>query len=130
MNHYIFLNSREDAKELLDHRSAIYSDQPQAPLTMVKEMYAEFERLSCYCFSYSLRCHRIGWRDTLPFQPYGDDWRQHRKIFHHFFHVNAVEAYHPMQLTVFRTMLLDLIEQPQDFMHLTKRYACHYSHVI
>ncbi|KAF8654799.1 hypothetical protein AX16_003368 [Volvariella volvacea WC 439] len=54
----IILNSLKSAVELLDKRSAIYSDRHPMPMMTM-----------------------VGWRFSLTFQPYGPDWRNHRKMF-------------------------------------------------
>ncbi|KAF8638368.1 hypothetical protein AX16_010515 [Volvariella volvacea WC 439] len=54
----IVLNSLKSATELLDRRSAIYSDRHAQPMMNL-----------------------VGWGFTLPLQRYGAEWRNHRKMF-------------------------------------------------
>jgi len=58
--HIIVLNSVKTAMEMLDSKSALYSDRPVLP--MAGEL--------------------VGWKDSLPFLPYGDRFRQYRRNFH------------------------------------------------
>lgn len=92
---------------------------------MIREMYV-FDLYRDVALTHELHDHRIGWDNSLSFQPYGDLWRQHRKIFHHFFHANAIAVYQPIQLMIFRKMVLDMIERPEDFMYITRRYVHQY----
>ncbi|KAG1813931.1 cytochrome P450 [Suillus subaureus] len=58
--HIIVLNSVKTAMEMLDSKSAIYSDRPVFP------MGGEL----------------VGFKDALPFLPYGDRFRRYRKNLH------------------------------------------------
>ncbi|KAG1855207.1 cytochrome P450 [Suillus subalutaceus] len=58
--HIIVLNSTKTALEMMDSKSLLYSDRPILP--MAGEL--------------------VGWKDSLPFLPYGDLFRQHRRNFH------------------------------------------------
>jgi hypothetical protein len=58
--HIIVLNSVKTAMEMLDNKSAVYSDRPVFP--MGGELF--------------------GFKDALPFLPYGDRFRRYRKILH------------------------------------------------
>ncbi|KAG2033215.1 cytochrome P450 [Suillus americanus] len=58
--HIIVLNSIKTALEMMDSKSTLYSDRPVLP--MAGEL--------------------VGWKDSLPFLPYGDLFRRHRRNFH------------------------------------------------
>jgi len=58
--HIIVLNSVKTAMEMMDRKSTLYSDRPVLP--MAGEL--------------------VGWKDSLPFLPYGDRFRRQRKNFH------------------------------------------------
>ena len=47
---------------------------------------------------------------------YGDSWRERRRVFHQYFHPNAILNYRPLELKVARQLLSRLIETPDDFM--------------
>ncbi|KAG2033233.1 cytochrome P450 [Suillus americanus] len=58
--HIIVLNSVGTAMEMMDSKSTLYSDRP------VLHMAGEL----------------VGWKESLPFLPYGDRFRQYRRNFH------------------------------------------------
>ncbi|KAG1745653.1 cytochrome P450 [Suillus lakei] len=58
--HIIVLNSVKATVEMLDNKSTLYSERPVLPMSG----------------------ELVGWKDSLPFLPYGDRFRQHRKNFH------------------------------------------------
>ncbi|KAG0702303.1 cytochrome P450 [Suillus ampliporus] len=58
--HIIVVNSVKTAIDMLDKKSAVYSDRPVFP------MGGEL----------------VGWKHGFAFLPYGDHFRQHRKYFH------------------------------------------------
>lgn len=59
--HIIVLNSVKTAMEMMDSKSTVYSDRPVLPMSG----------------------ELVGWKDSLPFLPYGDRFRQQRKNLHH-----------------------------------------------
>ncbi|KAG2037858.1 cytochrome P450 [Suillus americanus] len=58
--HIIVLNSVKTAMEMMDSKSTLYSDRPVLP--MAGEL--------------------VGWKESLPFLPYGDRFRRYRRNFH------------------------------------------------
>ncbi|KIK82097.1 hypothetical protein PAXRUDRAFT_728978 [Paxillus rubicundulus Ve08.2h10] len=93
----ILLNSQDDAVELLEKRSQIYSDRP---------VIATIEP---YGFSF-----------VFAFRGYDDYWRLGRRIFHQTFRADTVLAFRPMQLRRARQMVMNVIDNPA-------QYASHYS---
>ncbi|KIJ12559.1 hypothetical protein PAXINDRAFT_118044 [Paxillus involutus ATCC 200175] len=93
----IVLNSQSDAVELLEKRSKIYSDRP---------------------FIATIDPYGLGY--TFGFARYGDHWRLCRRIFHQTFRANAALVFRPMQLRTARQMVVNMIDQPD-------QYAFHYS---
>ncbi|GJE84148.1 cytochrome P450 [Phanerochaete sordida] len=66
------LNSVQATTDLLEKRSSIYSDREI--MTM---------------------CHEIvGWGQNFALMPYGDSWREHRRMFHQHFHPGVVDKHH------------------------------------
>lgn len=47
--------------------------------------------------------------------PYGDKWREHRRMFHEHFHAGAVQKYRPQMAKEAKKLLLRLVEEPEDF---------------
>ena len=62
------------------------------------------------------RC-RMNWRLALGLMPYGQMWRRHRRLFHEYFHRNAVTKYQPIQRQEVQTFLCRLLVTPDDFLH-------------
>lgn len=48
--------------------------------------------------------------------PYGDSWREHRRLFHQQFHPGVTHKYHHIISEQVRKLLKRLIAQPEDFM--------------
>ncbi|KAG2117032.1 cytochrome P450 [Suillus discolor] len=58
--HIIVLNSVKTAMDMMDSKSTVYSDRPVIPMTG----------------------ELVGWKTSLPLQPYGDRFRMFRRHFH------------------------------------------------
>jgi len=67
----------------------------------------------------------IGWAWAFATMPYGDDWRERRRLFTKYFHPNNPSANVPQQLEFVHKMLVQLLDDPDDFMVITQRYACY-----
>ncbi|KAA1473745.1 cytochrome P450 [Dentipellis sp. KUC8613] len=78
----VVINSKEVAKELLERRSAKYSDRPFPPMIKL-----------------------LGWDFGTGMLPYGDKWRTRRRLMHKHFHSNAALAYRPLQEVKVRNFL-------------------------
>ncbi|ESK94724.1 cytochrome p450 [Moniliophthora roreri MCA 2997] len=89
----IVVNSFDIARELFEKRSSIYSDRPRFP--MMNEL--------------------IGFDWHLGFMPYGDSWRDHRKLFHQEFQPPATLRHRPNELQATRHLLGKLLRSPSDF---------------
>ena len=59
----------------------------------------------------------------LGFMPYGNRWRTHRRLFHRFFNVSAVERFDPQLFKGVRTFLSRIAESPEDFADHTRLYV-------
>ena len=62
------------------------------------------------------RC-RMDWSISPAHMPYGPWWRQHRKLFHEYFHRNALTKYQPIQRQEVRAFLRRLLVTPDNFFH-------------
>ncbi|PIL26282.1 hypothetical protein GSI_12038 [Ganoderma sinense ZZ0214-1] len=98
----IVLNSLESARELLDKRSAKYSDRTRAVLL------AEL----------------IGHDLSLPFLRYGERFRKHRRWMHDAVGSKAsLLKYRPMQIREAHLLLRNLLETPDNFIEHLYRYV-------
>ncbi|KAF9447572.1 cytochrome P450 [Macrolepiota fuliginosa MF-IS2] len=91
----VILNTVEAARDLLEKRSATYSGRPA--FLMGKLM---------------------GWDYLFSSMPYGDAWRERRKLFQKYFHPTKPETHRPIETEYVRKLLPELLEHPQDFMTL------------
>ncbi|KAJ7607937.1 cytochrome P450 [Roridomyces roridus] len=89
----VILSSKDAAMDLLEKRSAIYSDRPRLP--MVNEL--------------------MGWDFNFTMQKYGEHWRAHRRLFHSVFHEQAAKKFLPAQLSATHQLLRRMLHTPEDF---------------
>ncbi|KAG8881299.1 hypothetical protein FRB97_009713 [Tulasnella sp. 331] len=95
----LIINTHEAAVDLLEKRSAVYSDRP--PFTMAK--------LS-------------GQHASTALIPFGSLHRQHRKLFAHALHPKVVaKSYAPLQERMARRLVISLLENPDDYVQLIRR---------
>ncbi|KAJ6483827.1 cytochrome P450 [Mycena vitilis] len=91
-DHLVILNSLKAATDLLEKRARIYSDRPS--ITMLPLM---------------------GWDFNFGLMPYGEKWRQYRRLFHQHFRQDAAVAIRPIQLKKIHDSLCSLLNTPEDF---------------
>jgi len=98
----VILNSLEAAQDLLDKRSAKYSDRP--PITLLSDL--------------------VGWGYAITGMPYGDRTRRHRRWMHDAMgSKNSVKNWAPMQRRVTYNLLSGLCDQPQALSRHINRFA-------
>ncbi|TFY77756.1 hypothetical protein EWM64_g6251 [Hericium alpestre] len=86
---HIVVNSLRAAKELLEARSAIYSNRPHMTVLDMS-----------------------GWDFNLGLMPYGNGWRARRRLLHLEFATDRASAYWPLQMEKSEEMVLKLDEDP------------------
>ncbi|KAL4259189.1 cytochrome P450 family protein [Pleurotus pulmonarius] len=96
----IVLNSVEAATDLLEKRSAQYSDRPNVTV------YLE-----------------LGWDPILVFLPYGPRFRKHRQLLQSHFSQHAGPKFQPIQFQNALILAQGLTENTSDFQHLLGRYT-------
>ncbi|KAI0642510.1 CyP450 monooxygenase [Trametes meyenii] len=89
----LVLGSHEAAMDLLEKRSALYSD-----------------RLESAVIDFG------GFDYVLPTFRYGQWWRRHRRAFHQFFNPNAVKQFRPRQYAQVSRYLSRLLESPENLL--------------
>ncbi|KAJ7609926.1 cytochrome P450 [Roridomyces roridus] len=100
-NPMIVLNTEQVAVDLLNKRSAIYSDRPQFPL---HEM--------------------IGWSTTLSLMPYGKRFNVHRQLHNAYLNRTKCREYRPMQTLEARTLAKNLLESAREkYNKLVNRFS-------
>ncbi|KAG2070199.1 cytochrome P450 [Suillus decipiens] len=90
--HFIVLNSVKSATDMLDKKGTVYSDRPVLP--MASEL--------------------VGWKHSLALLPYGDRFRQYRKIIHQIMgNRTALQVYHPVEEIETRRFLKRVFSNPE-----------------
>ncbi|KAI8998876.1 cytochrome P450 [Trametes punicea] len=97
----VVANSMEVATELLDRRSAIYSDRPR--MVMLGEL--------------------SGFGTGLAFVPYNNFWKDCRKVARQEFHATPVKRFRPIEAKSTRRFLLDLQRRPERLMDNLRQLA-------
>ncbi|KAJ7151250.1 cytochrome P450 [Mycena filopes] len=97
--HIIILNSEETVFDLLERRSAIYSDRPQLTMSGVL----------------------VGWGDSAPMCAYGSRHREYRKLINEVLAPRKVEEYHTMEQDKALEYLGLVMKEPAGFAAHAKR---------
>ncbi|KAF8342440.1 cytochrome P450 [Amanita rubescens] len=90
--HIVVLNKLEDINELMEKRSAIYSNRPWIPAT---EM--------------------LGVDNITGLIPYGSEWRKHRNILHEGLRKEQLPHYEGTHTNQIRLMIDQLLDNPTEF---------------
>jgi hypothetical protein len=53
--------------------------------------------------------------DMMPFYPYGEKWRTHRRLFHQYYNMNAVTEFEPHETKATHEFMYRLVHAPDDF---------------
>ncbi len=115
----LFINSYEDAMELLAARSEIYSSRPHNTMAMDLQVFnypfspSNFNTEPIFCSE--------GWDWLTINLPYGDTFRKHRTYQHRF--INSLETHNFLdaQLKETRKMLEDVLNNPKEYDKHVKR---------
>ncbi|KAG2135247.1 cytochrome P450 [Suillus clintonianus] len=101
--HIIVLNSVKTAMEMLDKKSTLYSDRPVLP--MAGEL--------------------VGWKDSLPFLPYGDRWRRYRKNFHRVIGSRvAADVYNQIEEVETHRFMKRVLAKPDQLQEHIRQHHC------
>ncbi|TEB35555.1 cytochrome P450 [Coprinellus micaceus] len=96
----VILNSAKAAFEMLDKKSAIYSDRP------VLQMGGEL----------------VGWKNTLVMLPYGDRFRRFRRFFHQMIgSSSAIRKFLPITEQEVQRFLRRVLTKPEDLSNHIRR---------
>ncbi|KAF8991684.1 cytochrome P450 [Cyathus striatus] len=89
---FIILGSLKSASELLEKRSAIYSD-----------------RMRLVAFEI------MGWTPSVVFMPYGKQFHKHRRLLQGELNKNICLSYYPIQRTEMEKLLTSLMHNPEQY---------------
>ncbi|KAH8679423.1 cytochrome P450 [Ilyonectria robusta] len=98
---YVWLSSPKVVKDLMDKKSNIYSSRP--PLPLAQDVASAGRR--------------------QLFMPYGAQWRQLRKHSHTLLNISSSIKYQPVQDLESKQVLRDLLDQPEMFYTINRRYS-------
>ncbi|KIJ43059.1 hypothetical protein M422DRAFT_98165, partial [Sphaerobolus stellatus SS14] len=94
----VIISSAKIAKDLMDKRSSIYSDRP----------------------NFIMAGDLTGYRSTFALLPYGEAWRQQRKLISHGFSQAMLPRYYSLQEKEARILVRNLLENPNTLFPQTK----------
>ncbi|KAJ7101265.1 cytochrome P450 [Mycena belliarum] len=97
----IVLSSLKATEDLMEKRSAMYSDRARIPML----------------------CEMMGWDFNIAMMRYGDSWRAHRRLFNEGFTAKVSEKYRPKQLAATHGLLRRLLQTPDDFLGHFNQWA-------
>ncbi len=120
----VVLNTAEAAKDLLEKRSAIYSDRPWLPIL---EKYV----LECFTHRIWLTIIRMEWEWSLATSRSNNYWRAGRRTLDRGLRPVATASYRPMIQAKTCVLLSRLLESPQqweDHIDLSVGFLCLSSH--
>ncbi|PPQ90193.1 LOW QUALITY PROTEIN: hypothetical protein CVT25_001373 [Psilocybe cyanescens] len=134
----LVLNSLQAARDLLDRRSAIYSDRPR--FVLLSELFVIYlflvPRLPYLSLKYDN--FRMGWSSAsthyvclllvplyahLSLRPSGPRFRKHRRFINQVFNHRAVAAFRPLQKKETIILLEAMSQTPDSFVDHFRRYA-------
>ncbi|TFK41796.1 cytochrome P450 [Crucibulum laeve] len=95
----VVINSAKVANDLLEKRSSIYSDRPEFPMV----------------------CGLMGWEWLMALLPYGEKWREQRRLFQQHFHPSNTAVYEDTVVEYVYEFLSDILDTPQDFLTHVRR---------
>lgn len=98
----VVLNSAEAAVDLLERRSAIYSDRDTTIMVHELCVLLVFKTSAHILISFS---RRMNWGWILGNVSYGEQWRLERRILHELVHTNIVSRYDGVLLRSARNFL-------------------------
>lgn len=114
----VVLNTVKVATDLLEKRSAIYSDRPR--MTMINEVYVH-----SFCKNdQSHRCASVGCGWITVLMPYSPWWRQHRRVLQHNLSENASAQWSDMRTRFNSVFLKRMVDAPGDWWALTQWFVC------
>lgn len=119
----VVLNSKEAAVDLMEKRSAKYSDRP--PFILLKELCVICPASIAAAAStdpHASSLPSMGWDSVINNLPYGERFRKHRKWLQDAFTSKAaLMSYRPIQRRETYTLLAGLCDSPEFFMdHITR----------
>jgi len=93
-------------------------------LTMLNELYVPYRTHSLkLCPANITSSLRVGWKWVMSLLPYGDAWRESRRMFTQYFHPANTEVYKATQVEFLYKMLPRLLKDPDNFLSIARQYV-------
>ena len=70
----------------------------------------------------------LGW--SFGLQPYGQEWRDGRRAFHHDFNINAVRKYRQVHVQEAHLLIRSILATPEKFMVHVQRYVAAHAGLV
>ncbi|EMD32418.1 hypothetical protein CERSUDRAFT_118759 [Gelatoporia subvermispora B] len=99
--HMVFLNTAKSTQDLFEKRSSNYSDRNH--LHMINDL--------------------MGWDWSFGMMPFGERWKQHRKLFDRQFRASNVSTFWPIQEDRTRDLLVRLLHSPENVIEHLRHVA-------
>ena len=93
---------------------------------MFNELYVPYRMHSLkLCPSDITSSLRVGWKWAMSLLPYGEAWRESRRMFTQYFHPGNIEVYidKATQVEFLYKMLPRLLKDPENFLSITQQYV-------
>ena len=91
---------------------------------MLSELYVSYRTHSLkLCPSNITLSLRVGWKWLLALMPYGEAWKEGRRMFTQYFHPGNTEVYKATQMEFLYKMLPRLLNDPENFLSITRQYV-------
>lgn len=112
----LIVNGHDEAVDLLEKRSQIYSDRPK--LRMAGELYASVHASLAL---WSLIALSVGWDRGVTLSPSGERHRRYRKLLHSALSSTAVQSLFPVLEAEACILVDDLLQSPAAFISLIRQ---------
>ena len=91
---------------------------------MLSELYVPYHtRPLKLCPANITSSLRVGWKWAMSALPYGEAWRERRRMFTQYFHPGNAGSYKATLVEFIYKMLLRLLKDPEDFLSITRQYV-------
>lgn len=100
-NNVVVLNSMQAASDLLDKRSALYSDRACPPMLGDSTLCVSYNRMIIILLNHF---GRLNWAGFPTFVHYGDVWRTYRRMMNMWLNARSSVCFHQSQM--YQTQLL------------------------
>jgi hypothetical protein len=89
---------------------------------MMNELYVPYRTHSLkLCPANIILSPRVGWKWAMSLLPYGEAWRESRRMFTQYFHPGNTEVHKATQVEFLYKMLRQLLKDPDNFLSITRQ---------